>query len=136
MTSICVRFKPRGPGRTPHNRDKPNNPNPATAQNNPNPQRYCVFESAPEQRRSALVALIETTSSDDVDAITVRVRAGLRALDLPINELVYVSKSGIPKTTSAKKQHHEARALLAAGALPVVGRVKLARRRPRAEFYR
>ncbi|SDG22468.1 Acyl-CoA synthetase (AMP-forming)/AMP-acid ligase II [Sinosporangium album] len=82
-----------------------------------------VFERDIHDPTGAVAVLVENHRGEA--GVSAEQAAALRALEVPLDELLFARKRVIPRTTSGKKRYQETRRLLSQQAMPLSGVIEL-----------
>lgn len=84
-----------------------------------------VIDSDLRPRHGRITAFVGVQRAEATEPITAMVQAAQRGLSQPIDDLCFVPRGALPKTTSGKKQHLRLRQMLRDGDITMFDRVSL-----------
>ena len=84
-----------------------------------------VIDSDVRPGLGRVTAILGVDQKDDLVALEAGVREAQDRLPLPLEDLVFVPRGALPRTTSGKKQHSKLRTMLSDGSIKIVARVAL-----------
>jgi 7-keto-8-aminopelargonate synthetase-like enzyme/acyl carrier protein len=89
-----------------------------------------VIDSDVRPGLGRVTAILGVDQKDDLAALEASVREAQDHLSLPLEDLVFVPRGALPRTTSGKKQHSKIRSMLSEGSITIFARVPLTPVRP------
>ncbi|MEO5840779.1 MAG: aminotransferase class I/II-fold pyridoxal phosphate-dependent enzyme [Acidimicrobiales bacterium] len=84
-----------------------------------------VIDSDVRPGLGRVTAILGVDQKDDLPALELAVREAQLRLPLPLEDLVFVPRGALPRTTSGKKQHARIRSMLSEGSITIFDRVAL-----------
>ncbi|TML13025.1 MAG: hypothetical protein E6G39_10665 [Actinobacteria bacterium] len=84
-----------------------------------------VIDSDVRPGLGRVTAILGVDQKDDLVALEVGVREAQLSLPLALEDLVFVPRGALPRTTSGKKQHAKIRSMLSDGSITVFDRIPL-----------
>ena len=84
-----------------------------------------VIDSDVRPGLGRVTVILGVDRKDDLAALETGVRAAQDRLPLPLEDLIFVPRGALPRTTSGKKQHSRIRSLLSDGSIKTFARIPL-----------